>query len=206
MVNNFFLSFMISFLLVGCSHPTNDLNEGTTKSEMNNMTDDEKDVFDKQYLKELVDIDISEKDFVYISKYVIELAKKNDFPEVDPILGKKEYMYTKDFTYPYSFYHYINIPSYPELEVILKYEKDNNKLKSVSLTPGGPNNYFLRNSNINILNELKLKLVKKELLDYSNQLAIYYLTDSNFKYKVVGNKNYEGNLPKEFYNFDIYIE
>lgn len=207
MVDKFFLFFIMSFLLVGCSHPTTDLNEGTTKSEMKNMTNDEKDAFDKQYLNDLIDIDISEKDFLFVSKYVIELAKKNNFPEVDPILGKKEYMYTKDFTYPYSFYHYANIPSYPQLEVILKYEKDSNKLKSVSLTPGGPSNFFLRSSNINVLNELKLKLVKKEFLDYSNQLAMYYLTDGNFKYEVVGNNNdYEGNLPKKFYNFDIYTE
>lgn len=205
MVNKIFLSFIISFLLVGCSHPTNDLNEGTKKSEINNMTNDEKDAFDKQYLKDLIDIDIYEKDFLYISKYILELAKKNDFPEVDPILGKKEYMYTKDFSYPYSFYHYVNIPSYPQLEVILKYEKDSNTLKSISLTPGGPSNFFLKNSNINVLNELELKLVKKELLDYSNQLAMYYLTDGSFKYEVVGSNNdYEGSLPKEFYNFDIY--
>lgn len=207
MVNKIFLSFMMSFLLVGCSHPTSELNEDATKSEMSNMTNDEKDAFDKQYLKELIDIDISEKDFVLISRYIIELAKKNNFPEVDPILGKKEYMYTKDFTYPYSFYHYVNIPSYPQLEVILKYEKDNNKLKSISLTPGGPSNFFLSNSNINVLNALNLKLIKKEQLTYSNQLAEYQLSDGTLKYQVVAkNNSLAGDLPKEFYNFDIYIE
>jgi hypothetical protein len=207
MVNNFFLSFIIIFLLVGCSHPTTDLNEGTTKPEMNNMTNDKKDAFDKQYLNDLIDIEISEKDFVYISKYIIELAKKSNFPEVDSILGKKEYMSTKDFSYPYSFYHYANIPFSPQLEVILKYEKDNNKLKSVSLTPGGAGNFFLRDSHVNVLNELKLKLVKKEQLDYSNKLAMYYLTDGILNYEVVGNNDdFEGNLTKKIYNFDIYIE
>ena len=42
MVNKIFLSFMMSFLLVGCSHPTSELNEDATKSEMSNMTNDEK--------------------------------------------------------------------------------------------------------------------------------------------------------------------
>jgi len=116
-------------------------------------------------------------------------------------------MYTKDFTYPYSFYHYVNIPSYPQLEVILKYEKDNNKLKSVSLTPGGPSNFFLSNSNINVLNALNLKLIKKEPFSYSSQLAEYQLTDGNLNYQVVAkDDSLEGGLPKEFYSFDIYMK
>ena len=63
MVDKFILFFIMSFLVVGCSHPTTELNESNTKLEMKNMTNDEKNAFDKQYLNDLIDIDISEKDF-----------------------------------------------------------------------------------------------------------------------------------------------
>ena len=206
MVDKFILFFIMSFLVVGCSQPSDKLNGSV--AEMNNMSNDEKDAFDKQYLNDLKDIDISEKDFIYISRYIIELAKKNNFPEVDPILGKEGYMPTKDFTYPYSFYHYSNIPSYPHLEVVLKYRKLEEKLVSITIRPSGSQNDFvLKNSNMNILEALKLKLLKKEKFNYSNQLAEYQLTDGNFKYQVVAKNNgLEGDLPKEFYSFDIYIE
>ncbi|WP_180105733.1 MULTISPECIES: hypothetical protein [unclassified Acinetobacter] len=104
-------------------------------------------------------------------------------------------------------YHYINIPNLSQTEVYLKYKKDNNKLTYISLSSGGPVSFILKNSDINVLNELKLKLLKKEKLSYSNQLAEYQLSDGTLKYQVVAKNTLDDtSLPKEFYSFDIYIE
>ena len=116
-------------------------------------------------------------------------------------------MYSKDFSDPYMSYHYINIPNLPQTEVYLKYKKDNNKLTYISFSPGGPVSFILKNSDINVLNELKLKLLKKEQFSYSNQLAEYKFSDGTLKYQVIAKNNQiDGSLPKEFYSFDIYTE
>ena len=57
MVDKFILFFIMSFLVVGCSQPSDKLNGSV--AEMNNMSNDEKDAFDKQYLNDLKDISIN---------------------------------------------------------------------------------------------------------------------------------------------------
>lgn len=211
MVNRVSLLFIASFFLIGCNKPTNQVetaksNESIKKSEINKMNYEEKDAYDKEYFGNLREMAITEADFLSISRYVIEQAKLNNFKDIDLILGKKEYMITKDFNDPYSFYHYRHIPSHKELEVVLKYAKKGNKLDSIYFTPGGPIDFTLENSSINILEALKLKILKKEKLEYSNKLVEYQLTDGTFKYLVVAkDTGSEDNLPKEFYSFEIYM-
>ena len=202
MVDKFILFFIMSFLVVGCSQPSDKLNGSV--AEMNNMSNDEKDAFDKQYLNDLKDIDISEKDFIYISRYIIELAKKNNFPEVDPILGKKERMYSKDFKDPYISYHYVHIPYYPSIEVYLKYRKDDNKLVMISLNRAGTaGGLSFKEYKLNTLEQLNLQVIKKELSADSNQIYKYQLSDENFRYEVYGKDNIDNQPPKEFYDFRI---
>ncbi|MEN8283247.1 hypothetical protein [Acinetobacter gerneri] len=208
MVIKHFLLTAGACVLMGCSgtdNPTNSHEPISTipETEKIAMTKDE---YDKEYFESIRDW-ISENDFLRISDYVIKKTKENNFQDNDPILGKKEIMYSKDFSDPYISYHYINIPNLPHTEVYLKYKKNNNKLSYISLSPGGPISFILNNSNINILEALKLKLVKKEQFSYSNELAEYQLSDGILKYQVVAKNNQANDdLPKEFYSFDIYIE
>jgi len=195
-------------VLIGCSEKNNAIEDHEQistipETEKTVMTKDE---YDKEYFESIRDW-ISENDFLKISDYVIKKAKEDSFQDNDPILGKRGIMYSKDFSDPYISYHYINIPNLPHTEVYLKYKKDNNKLSYISLSPGGPISFILKNSDIYVLNELKLKLLKKEQFSYSNQLAEYRLSDGTLNYQVVAKyDSLEGDLPKEFYSFDIYIE
>ena len=149
---------------------------------------------------------ISEEGFLLIAKYLIESAKDSDFKEVDPILGKKEKMYSKDFKDPYVSYHYVQIPHNPEIEVYLKYRKDNNKLAYLSLKSSGSAGAFkLGSYDLNVLDVLNLKVVEKVLPNDSNKVFKYSLTDSNFEYEVYGADNIDNKLPKEFYIFRVYI-
>lgn len=208
MVTKHALFILCFFALMGCHEKDNPAENHQKiniipKIEKLVMTNDE---YDKEYFGSLRDW-ISENDFLKISEYVIKKAKENNFQDIDPVLGKKEKMYSKDFSDPYMSYHYINIPNLPQTEVYLKYKKDNNKLTYISLSSGGPVSFILKNSDINVLNELKLKLLKKEKLSYSNQLAEYQLSDGTLKYQVVAKNTLDDtSLPKEFYSFDIYIE
>ncbi len=208
MVTKHALLILCVFVLMGCHEKDNPAENDQKintipKTEKIVMTNDE---YDKEYFGSLRNW-ISENDFLKISEYVIKKAKENNFQDIDPVLGKKEKMYSKDFSDPYMSYHYINIPNLPQTEVYLKYKKDNNKLTYISFSPGGPVSFILKNSDINVLNELKLKLLKKEQFSYSNQLAEYKFSDGTLKYQVIAKNNQiDGSLPKEFYSFDIYTE
>jgi len=211
MVNKAILFLTISYLLFGCNGSTNQIQKDQVKEVVevseNNMSNDEKNTYDKEYFENLENLEISEEGFLIIAKYSINCLKENIFKEKDPILGIKEYMPTKDFTDPYSFYHYSNITSFSNMEAVLRYKKSDNKISMVDISSGaGAGGFVFKNYNLDVLNKLNMKLVNKELLDYSNQLAVYHLTDGNFKYEIVGKNNeIEGSLPKEFYSFRIYL-
>ena len=208
MVAKHVLFILCAFVLMGCHEKDGPVENNkkmnvipATKESV--MTNDE---YDKEYFGYIRDW-ISEKDFLKVSEYVVKKAKENNFQDIDPILGKKKIMHSKDFSDPYISYHYVSIPNLPQTEVYLKYKKDNNKLTYISFSPGGPVSFILKNSDINVLNELKLKLLKKEQFSYSNQLAEYKFSDGTLKYQVIAKNNQiDGSLPKEFYSFDIYTE
>ncbi|WP_410566978.1 hypothetical protein [Acinetobacter sp. H1(2024)] len=212
MVNKITLSLVISLFLLACSQPSHmNENMNSTKEEHNvskvQMTKEEKNIADEQFLKSLENYQITEEDFLLIAKYVIETAKKSDFKEIDPILGKKERMYSKEFSDPEVSYRYENIPNYPEIEVYLKYRKENNKLTYISLAYSGSAGALnLKEYKLNILDQLGLKVIKKELPDDSNQIFEYQLTDGKFKYQVYGKDNIDNAPPKEFYIFRIYLD
>lgn len=209
MVRNIILFLVVIFYLLACSQSAQ-LEYEVKDKEPNmfeeKMTDDEKDVADNDFFQSIEKMKISEEGFLLIAKYLIESAKESDFKEVDPILGKKEKMYSKDFKDPYVSYHYVQIPHNPEVEVYLKYRKDNNKLTYLSLKSSGSAGAFkLGSYDLNVLDVLNLKVVEKVLPDDSNKLFKYSLTDSNFEYEVYGTDNIDNKPPKEFYIFRVYI-
>lgn len=210
MVNRTILFLPISLLLLACNQSTQTKHSKKSEEVSNvskvQMTKEEKNIADEQFLKSLENYQITEEDFLFIAKYVIETAKKSDFKEIDPILGKKERMYSKDFSDPEVSYRYENIPNYPEIEVYLKYGKENNKLTYISLAYSGSAGALnLKEYKLNILDQLGLKVIKKELPDDSNQIFEYQLTDGKFKYQVYGKNNIDSAPPKEFYIFRIYL-
>lgn len=212
MVNKITFSVVISLFLLACSQPSHMKENMSSNKEENNMsevqmTKEEKNIADEQFLKSLENYQISEEGFLLIAKYVIETAKKDDFKEIDLILGKKERMYSKDFKDPYISYRYVNIPNYPEIEVYLKYVKENNKPTYISLAYSGSAGALnLKEYKLNILDKLGLKVIKKELPNDSNQIFEYQLTDGKFKYEVYGKDNIDNAPPKEFYIFRIFLD
>lgn len=209
MVNRITFFLLMGFLLMACNktlfEQTEDSNkESNTMYEEKVWTDKEKDIEDEIFFKSLEKVEISEEGFLAISKYVIETAKKRDFKEVDPILGKKERMYSKDFKDPYISYHYVHIPYYPSIEVYLKYRKDDNKLVMISLNRAGTaGGLSFKEYKLNTLEQLNLQVIKKELSADSNQIYKYQLSDENFRYEVYGKDNIDNQPPKEFYDFRI---
>lgn len=173
MVNKITFSLVISLFLLACSQPSHmKENINSTKEEQNvsevQMTKEEKNIADEQFLRSLENFQISEEGFLLISKYVIETANEVDFKEIDPVLGKKEIMCSKDFNDPEVSYNYANIPNYPEIEVNLKYEKNNNKLIYISIDYPSAGALILKEYKLNTLDQLGLKVIKKELPDDSN--------------------------------------
>jgi len=212
MVKNIILFLVLAFYLVACNPATKLGDEGKDKEYTvfeEKMTEQEKEQADKDFFQSLEKVKISEEGFFFIVKYVIETAKKSDFKELDPILGKKEKMYSKDFKDPYISYHYVQIPHYPEIEVYLKYRKESNKLTYLSLkSSGSAGDFNLNKYELSILDRLNLKVVEKELPNDSNKIFRYLLTDTTgkFKYEVYGKDNIDNEPPKEFYIFRIYLD
>ena len=211
MVNRIISFLLIGCSLIGCNEWKNGIQKDNRYKEIRvteNISNEEKITYDKEYFESFENLEISEEGFLILAKYSINCLKNNDFEEKDPVLGMKEYMPTKDFTDPFSFYNYLHISSYPNIKIVVSYKKDTNKINMVDLSSiGGAGGFILKSYNLDVLNKLNMKLVNKELLDYSNQLAIYHLTDGYFKYEVIAKNNQiDGSLPKEFYSFDIYIE
>ena len=211
MVKTYLYVLGITILLVGCNEPTNyiqqDQSEGNITMSDTNITNQTKDEHDQEYFKNLSELNLSEEEFLLIAKHIIENIKNKDFKEIDPILGQKEYMMSKDFNDPDSFYHYSNIPLHHGTEVVLKYKKSDESLVSITIRPSGSqNDFILKNSNINIMEALKLKLVKKEIFSRFNQLVGYQLSDGTLNYQVLAkNTQDNGGLPKEFYSFRILL-
>jgi len=210
MVNKGLIFTLINLLLISCN-PTKveKLNNETNEmSKIEVWSDDKKNEADKLRSEGLNKVEISEEGFLVISKYVIQLVQTfANFNEIDPILGKKERMQSKDFKDPYISYHYVQIPNYPEIEVYLKYRKKDNKLIFISLGyPGSAGGLSFSEYKLRTLDQLNLKVIKKSSLYYSNQLFEYQLTDGKLRYEVYGKDNIDNEPPKEFYIFRIYLD
>lgn len=78
----------------------------------------------------------------------------------------------------------------------------------ITISPDGVSDFILKDSNINVLEHLKLRLIGKELPDYSNELAIYKAIDNKFKYQIMADRKDVpiNSLPKKFYSFDIFVD
>lgn len=201
---------LISLLLISCNNENKveELNKETNAMTKEIVwTDEEKNKADKLRAEGLNKVEISEEGFLLITKYVIKTAKESEFNGIDLILGKKERMYSKDFKDPYISYHYIQIPHFPEIEVYLKYKKENSSLVSITIRrSGSAGGLSFKEYKLNTLDQLNLKVLKKSNLYYSNQIFEYQLTDGNFRYEVYGKDSVDNKPPKEFYDFRIYLE
>lgn len=212
MVNRIILLLLTGFLSIACNQKTFEKNENSNK-ESNTMyeekvwTDREKSIEDENFFNSLEKVEISEEGFLILSKYVIETAKKGEFKDFDPILGAKERMYSKDFKDPYISYHYVHIPSYPSIEVYLKYRKEDNKLVMISIDcAGSAGGLSFKEYKLDTLEQLNLQVIEKELSADSNQIFKYQLKDEKFRYEFFGKDNIDNKPPKEFYDFRVYVE
>jgi len=201
------LVILLSILLIGCND-TNKKESMTIKeqnSEVKSMIVDEyseaaKEEQDNSYLNSLIKLSFSDVEFLALLKYVIKSYHNGTFLDNDPILGKNEIISSKDYTYPMP-YAYSNMPKYNDIRVVLVCNK-NKSVEYLAITRNSGASGFTTQGNLNIIQALNLKFIKKDKPEFSNKIYTYYYTDGLFNYEIEAESSSdEEKYPIKFYSF-----
>ena len=201
MVKNIILCF--SLFLVGCSNFNEDESKLTQVDGImvnEKISDAEKEAQDNDYLGSLIELKATDIEFLTLVKYVINCFNEETFLDNDIILGKKEFLSSKDFTNPRTPYVNFQIPKYDDIRVKVIYDENKNlDTASVGYVSGAN---FIINGNLNIIKALDLKFIKKEKLEFSNKIYTYYYTDGKFNYEIEAeSSSNDEQYPSKFYSF-----
>jgi hypothetical protein len=201
------LVILFSILLIGC-HDTNKKESRTIQeqnSEVKKMIVEEysevkKEEQDSNYFNGLIELNTSDIEFLELLKYIIKSYQAGIFLDDDPILGKNEIIPSKNFTYPMP-YAYNNIPKYNDLRVVLVCNK-NKSVEYLAIKSSSGASRFMTHGNLNIIQALNLKFIKKDKPEFSNKIYIYYYTDGKFNYEIQAESSSdEEKYPIKFYSF-----